>query len=81
MLLKRLFKKPPGAYELSDIANVIKEETNANIIIDADENTLKGISDSKILLILKLLIQQHRYPFLRILIIQQVKIQLIGGLI
>ena len=31
----------PGAYELTDIAELIKEETNGNVIIEPDKNTMK----------------------------------------
>ena len=31
----------PGAYELTEIAELIKEETNGNVIIEPDENTMK----------------------------------------
>ena len=31
----------PGAYELTDIAELIKEETDGNVIIEPDKNTMK----------------------------------------
>ena len=31
----------PGAYELTDIAELIKEETDGNVIIEPDKNTIK----------------------------------------
>ena len=31
----------PGAYELTDIAELIKEETDCNVIIEPDKNTMK----------------------------------------
>ena len=31
----------PGAYELTEIAELIKEETNVNVIIEPDKNTMK----------------------------------------
>ena len=31
----------PGAYELTDIADLIKEETDGNVIIEPDKNTMK----------------------------------------
>ena len=31
----------PGAYELFEIAELIKEETNGNVIIESDKNTMK----------------------------------------
>ena len=31
----------PGAYELTEIAELIKEETNGNVIIEPDKNTMK----------------------------------------
>ena len=33
----------PGAYELTDIAELIKEETDGNVIIEPDKNTKKCI--------------------------------------
>ena len=33
----------PGAYELFEIAELIKEETNGNVIIDSDKNTMKSL--------------------------------------
>ena len=32
---------PPGAYELSEIAQIIKEQTNNNVIIEVDKNAMK----------------------------------------
>ena len=37
----------PGAYELFEIAELIKEETNGNIIIESDKNKLKILRDFK----------------------------------
>ena len=37
----------PGAYELTDIAELIKEETNANVIIEPDKNTMKCLMEIK----------------------------------
>ena len=37
----------PGAYELSDIAELIKEETDGNVIIEPDKNTMKCIMEIK----------------------------------
>ena len=31
----------PGVYELTDIAELIKEETDGNVIIESDKNTMK----------------------------------------
>ena len=31
----------PGAYELTEIAELIKEETNGNVIIEPNKNTMK----------------------------------------
>ena len=31
----------PGAYELTDIAELIKQETDGNVIIEPDKNTMK----------------------------------------
>ena len=33
----------PGAYELFEIAELIKEETNGNVIIESDKNTMKSL--------------------------------------
>ena len=37
----------PGAYELSDIAELIKEETDGNVIIEPDKNTMKCLMEIK----------------------------------
>ena len=38
----------PGAYELIEIAELInKEETNGNVIIEPDKNTMEGIMEIK----------------------------------
>ena len=37
----------PGAYELIEIAELIKEETNGNIIIESDKNTMKSLMEVK----------------------------------
>ena len=37
----------PGAYELSDIAELIKKETNSNVIIEPDKNTMKSLKEIK----------------------------------
>ena len=37
----------PGAYELTDIAELIKEETDGNVIIEPDKNTMKCIMEIK----------------------------------
>ena len=37
----------PGAYELTDIAELIKEETNANVIKEPDKNTMKCLMEIK----------------------------------
>ena len=37
----------PGAYELIEIAGLIKEETNGNVVIEADRNTMKRIMEIK----------------------------------
>ena len=37
----------PGAYELTDIAELIKEETDGNVIIEPDENTMKCLMEIK----------------------------------
>ena len=33
----------PGAYDLFKIAELIKEETNGNVIIEPDKNTMKSL--------------------------------------
>ena len=37
----------PGAYELIEIAELIKEETNGNVIIEPDKNTMKSLMEIK----------------------------------
>ena len=37
----------PGAYELFEIAQLIKEETNGNVIIEPDKNTMKKLMEIK----------------------------------
>ena len=37
----------PGAYELTDTAELRKEETNGNIIIEPDKNTMKCLMEKK----------------------------------
>ena len=37
----------PGAYELIEIAELIKEETNGNVIIEPDMNTMKRFMEIK----------------------------------
>ena len=37
----------PGAYELTEIAELIKEETNGNVIIEPDKNTMKSLMKTK----------------------------------
>ena len=37
----------PGAYELFEIAELIKEETNGNVIIESDKNTMKSLIEVK----------------------------------
>ena len=36
-----IFIIPPGSYELTDMADIIKQETNNNVIIQVDKNTMK----------------------------------------
>ena len=38
----------PGAYELTEIAELIKEETNGNVIIEPDKNTMKCLMEIKL---------------------------------
>ena len=37
----------PGVYELTDIADLIKEEVDGNVIIEPDKNTMKCIKEIK----------------------------------
>ena len=37
----------PGAYELIEIAELLREETNCNVIIEADKNTMKSLMEIK----------------------------------
>ena len=37
----------PSAYELLEIAEIIKEETNGNVIIEPDKNTMKCLIEIK----------------------------------
>ena len=37
----------PGAYELTDIAELIKKETDGNVIIELDKNTMKCLMEIK----------------------------------
>ena len=37
----------PGAYELTEIAELIKEETNGNVIIEPDKITMKCLTEIK----------------------------------
>ena len=37
----------PGTHELFEIAELIKEETNVNIIIESDKNTMKSLMEIK----------------------------------
>ena len=37
----------PGAYELTEIAELIKEETDGNVIIEPDKKTMKSLMDIK----------------------------------
>ena len=43
----RLLGITPGAYELYEIAELIKEETNGNVIIEIDKNTMKCLMEVK----------------------------------
>ena len=42
-----MVKYIPGAYELIEIAEIMKEETNVNVIIELDKNTMKSLKESK----------------------------------
>ena len=37
----KIFIIPPGSHELTDIADKIRQETNNNVIIQVDRNTMK----------------------------------------
>ena len=37
----------PGAYELTEIAELIKEETDGNVLIEPDKNTMKCLMETK----------------------------------
>ena len=37
----------PGAYELTDIVELIKEETEGSVIIETDKNTMKSLMEIK----------------------------------
>ena len=41
----RILAVLPGASELFEIAELIKEETNGNIIIESDKNTMKSLME------------------------------------
>ena len=41
----KVFVIPPGSCELTDIADIIKQETNNNILIQVDKNTMKCIME------------------------------------
>ena len=43
----RILAVIPGAYELIKIAELIKEETNGNVIIEPDKNTMKILMEIK----------------------------------
>ena len=43
----RILAVIPGAYELIEIAELIKEETNGNVIIEPDTNTLNSLMEIK----------------------------------
>ena len=43
----RILAVIPGAYELTEIADLIKEETNGNVIIEPDKNTMKCLMEIK----------------------------------
>ena len=37
----KIFIIPPGSYELTDMADIIEQETNKNVTIQVDKNTMK----------------------------------------
>ena len=43
----RIFAIIPGAYELFEIAELIKEETNGKVITESDKNTMKVLMEVK----------------------------------
>ena len=43
----RILAVIPGAYELIEVAELIKEETNGNVIIEPDKNTIKTLMEIK----------------------------------
>ena len=43
----RILAVIPGAYELLEISELIKEETNGNVIIESDKNTMKSSMEIK----------------------------------
>ena len=43
----RILAVIPGAYELIEIAEFIKKETNGNVIIEPDKNTMKSLMEIK----------------------------------
>ena len=43
----RILAVIPGAYEFIEIAEFIKEETNGNVIIEPDRNTMKSLMEIK----------------------------------
>ena len=43
----RILADIPGAYELFEIAELVKEETNGKVIIETDKNTVKCIMEIK----------------------------------
>ena len=42
-----IFNYYTGSYELTDIAELIKEETDGNVIIEPDKNTMKCLMEIK----------------------------------
>ena len=43
----RILAVIPGAYELIETPELIKEETNGNVIIEPDKNTMKSLMETK----------------------------------
>ena len=43
----RILAVKPGAYELIETAEIIKVETNGNVIIEPDKNTMKSLMEIK----------------------------------
>ena len=47
LYIDKILAVTPGAYDLTEIAELIKEETNGNVIIEPDNNTMKCFMEMK----------------------------------